>query len=543
MDIRESTLSLVEELIARLELQEPSSFRIQAYRRLAEVLAQVPERAWRSAETLIEAMTQHAGIGAGLQRVAQDLVTQGTTPLLEELREAIPDSLLELRALPGLGPKRIHQLWKEAGVTSVDALVQAIERGKIAKLSGWGPTLLKRLEEGIRFYRAQQSLFLYREGAARWERAVEPLRAEGATPYVVGELRRALPLLNQVEGILPSSHASMAEQKGWKRQAETVLRHPEEGVLLYLVEEERIGEALLMHTGPSAFWEALQVHLPLTRIGLTEEELFQSAGLPYILPAWRDWEDIIDLARRGKLPSPLTEGDIQGTLHVHTTFSDGIDSLEAMAEAAQQWGWKWLGIADHSQRAAYARGLSPETLQVQGQAIDQLNASFGESFRLLKGIEADILPDGSIDYDEKVWTSLDFIVASVHEKLRMTEEEATTRLLRALENPYVRVLGHWTGRLLRNRPGYPIDEEKVLKACANREIAIEFNANPYRMEIDWKWVRRAAELGVSIVLTTDAHAVGELSYWRQGLAVLQKGLLPPELLLNRNTEAPFPVKR
>jgi len=540
--MREALQLLLEELVARLELLEPQGFRTTAYKRLLQTLEKLPEKAFTSAEALLAAAQGEKGIGEGLQRALRQLYAQGTTPLLAELRSEVPDSLLELRRLPGLGPKRIHQLWKEAGITSIDSLEQALERGKLNRLTGWGPALIEKVREGLAFYRSERRYLLYLEALTLWEKATLPLKEQGLRVEPVGELRRALPLLEEVEGMVSQSAAPLLEKQGWQSRSSYELEHPELRVRLRVVPEERWGEGLLRWTGPARFWENLQAYLPAERSGLSEEALFSAAGLPYILPQWRDWEDILELAKQRRLPEPLSETAFYGSVHVHSTYSDGADTLEALAEAAQAQGWRWLGIADHSQRAAYAGGLSPEKLLAQIQHIDRLNSSF-TGFRLLKGVEADILPDGRLDYEEEIWRQLDYLVASVHERLRMSREEATQRLTTALQNPHVKVLGHWTGRLLRNRPGYPIDEERILALCAEKGVAIEFNANPYRMEIDWRWARRAAEMGVRILLTTDAHRVAELAYWRPGLAVLQKGLIPPSLLLNTSPESPFPLKR
>ncbi|MEN2992259.1 MAG: PHP domain-containing protein [Bacteroidia bacterium] len=538
---RALVLERLDELIERLELVAEAPFRVRAYQRLREVLAALPEESWDSEVALARALQNKPGIGEGLRRLALELYLEGTSGVLEELRQEVPESLLELRRLPGLGPKRIQQLWKEARITSVDGLAQALRRGTLAKLKGWTPALLSRLEAALAWYQSQRDLLLYYEAYRLWEKATEPLSQRKIRTAPVGELRRALPLVRRVEGIVGLDQEEALRQLGWQAH-EGTWRHPTLPVTLYPVAPERWGEALLFYTGPETFWKALAPRLAQLDTLMSEEAIFAQLGLPNILPAWRDWADILELAAEGRLPEPLQPSDIRGTLHVHTVFSDGSATPEALAEKARQYGWKWLGIADHSQRAYYAKGLSPERLNEQIAHLTRLNASFQGAFRLLCGIEADILPDGTLDYEPAIWRKLDYIVASVHEKLTMTREEATARLARALENPYVRVLGHWTGRLLRNRPGYPIDEAHILDLCAQKGIAIEFNANPYRMEIDWVWVRRAAEKGVRIVLTTDAHSVDELDYWRQGLAVLQKGLLPKSLLLNTSEEPPFLAK-
>ncbi|MCX7606540.1 MAG: PHP domain-containing protein [Bacteroidia bacterium] len=554
MSARKTALiTLAEELLMRLEIQEPDSFRLSAYRKLIETLSSLPEESFSSKDSLLSALKNKSGIGEKLLTIASQLYEKGQHPLLEQLRQEVPDGVLELRRLPGLGPKRIHQLWKQVGVASVDGLEQAFKRGKVHNLPGWGPALLRRLEEGIQFYRSQQGRMLYREALHLWKESIHPLEAEGLIPIPIGELRRALPLLSPpLQGVLPASQ----ETRFFQITKSSLQRRGSKWLISPFVEiefwpDEEMGIRLATEGFPERVLQA--DNNPFRRlcekegsscVGSSEKEIYNNKlGLPYIIPAWRDWEDVFLLAEKKLLPEPLSAHHVRGTVHVHTTYSDGVDSLEAMGEAARIKGWKWLGIADHSQRAAYARGLSPARLAEQAEAIDRLNEQYAGTFRLLKGVEADILPDGRLDYDETVWKQMDFIVASIHEKLHMTAEEATARLLRAIENPYVTILGHWTGRLLRSRPGYPIDEERILRACAERGVAIEFNANPYRMEIDWKWVRRAAELGVSIILTTDAHSVEELDYWETGLAVLQKGLLPPSLLLNTSEEPPFPTKR
>ncbi len=527
---------LTQELYERLSIRGVEPFRLAAYERLARAAETLPDTAFDNPDTLLKALQALPGIGSGLLSLARELYQTGTHPLLQELRNEIPDTVLEMLRIGGLGPKRLHQVWYELRIPSAEKLLEAIERGKLNQLKGWGPATLKRLEENIRQYLATRHLLLYYEAARLWENILEKVGDLASFLLPVGEFRRALPILERLEVLVP---LSQRERLVSVLPSEAVVGP--EGIQLMggkvvfsWVAEETLGWALIERTGPAAFVEALRGRLGegVVTTGLSEEDIFKAAGLPYILPQWRDWEDIILLAEEGRLPEPLALDRIQGTVHVHTTYSDGANTLEEMAHAARAMGWRYLGIADHSVRAAYAGGLPPEKLLEQGKAIRALNAEYGGSFTLLHGVEADILPDGQIDYEEGVWKKLDYLVASIHEKLQMDRLEATQRLLRAVSNPYVRVLGHWTGRLLRGRSGYPIDEAAILDACARYGVAIEFNGNPYRMEIDWRWVRRAAEKGVSIVLTTDAHSTRELQYLPYALAVLQKGLLPPALFLN-----------
>ncbi|MCS7189585.1 MAG: PHP domain-containing protein [Bacteroidia bacterium] len=550
MSKKAQAVALLTELIKRLELVEEKDFRVRAYERLLQIIESLPTHAWENEQLFLTNVTQYRGVGKGLLDTVRHLYAGETPPLLSTLREEVPDSLLELYRLPRLGPKRIRQLWKEAGVISVDGLAQALERGKIQALAGWGDTLIKQVKESIAFYRNQRNSLLYREARKVWEDAMSLLREAELFPVPIGAFRRAHPLLSPpLRGVLPASQAPAIQRLGHGISSTGIVQITPL-VEIEFWEDSTFGEKLALYdfheNGNSAAYELLQklVHESgKYKPGISEEDFFYLAGLPYILPAWRDWGDVVLLAREGKIPPLIEAKNFQGTVHVHTTYSDGRHSLKEMAESARRRGWKWLGIADHSQRAHYARGLPPEKLYEQIQEIEKLNANYAGEFYLLKGIEADILPDGRLDYDEEVWKRLDFIVASIHEKLSMTKEEATNRILKAIENPYVKVLGHWTGRLLRNRPGYPIEEEKILEACAEKGVAIEFNANPYRMEIDWYWIRKASEMGVNIILTTDAHSIEELDYWIDGLEVLQKGMLNPNLLLNFSQEPPFALKR
>jgi len=525
---------LTHELYERVSLSGAEPFRVKAYERLAKAVEALPDDALGSREGLLSALSQVSGIGQGLLATVRELYETGSTDLLTQLRAEIPDSVLELLRVPGLGPQRVRQLWQELHITSPEKLLEAIDRGKLQNLKGWGQTTISRLRGALEAYLGARHLLTYYEAARLWEALQERLGAWQAQVHPTGAFRRALPLIESVELIAPLS----LREKILPLLPELIPAGPmshqraDKKLRLKWVPDEDFGEALFVETGPQPFSEAVQARAGGTLKGLSEIDIFKKANLPYILPEWRDWPDIIDLADKGLLPQPLSLDRIQGTVHVHTTYSDGADTLEAMAEAARAMGWKYLGIADHSARAAYAGGLSVERLLAQAEAIRVLNARYAGAFTLLHGVEADILTNGDIDYEESVWRELDYLVASVHEKLHMTREEATQRLLRAVSSPYVRILGHWTGRLLRGRSGYPIDELAIIEACATYDVAIEFNGNPYRMEIDWQWIRSAVAKGTSIVLTTDAHSVQELAYLRYALPVLQKGLVPPQALLN-----------
>jgi DNA polymerase (family 10) len=271
----------------------------------------------------------------------------------------------------------------------------------------------------------------------------------------------------------------------------------------------------------------------------TEDALYAAADVPVIPPELREGRGELHAAARNDLPGLLSTEDLEGCLHNHSTYSDGADSLSTMAETTRDLGFSYFGICDHSQSLQIADGLSPDEARKQHEEVQALNGTFSDDFRVYHGIESDILRDGSLDYDEDLLSLLDFVVASVHTGFSMHEDEATERVVRAIRNPHTRILGHPTGRLLLVREGYPLDHERVIEACAEHGVVIELNANPYRLDLDWRWVRRATDQGVLISINPDAHATDELEYVRWGVAVARKGWLTPEQCLNAKPVTEF----
>jgi DNA polymerase (family 10) len=294
----------------------------------------------------------------------------------------------------------------------------------------------------------------------------------------------------------------------------------------------RFGTALWRTTGTDTHCEAFADAYGVPDDHASEADLFAAAGLPVIPPELREEGDELDAAAQDALPSLLTVEDLQGCLHNHSTYSDGSDSLQRMAEAARSKGFSYFGICDHSQSLQIASGLSPDEVREQDEAVRDLNESFSDDFRVFHGIESDVRRDGSLDYEDDLLSLFDFVVASVHTGFSMTEAEATERVVRAVRNPHTRILGHPTGRLLLVREGYPLDHARVIDACAEHDVAIELNANPYRLDLDWRWVRRATDQDVLISINPDAHATDEIDYVRWGVAVGRKGWLTPEQCLN-----------
>jgi DNA polymerase (family 10) len=320
-----------------------------------------------------------------------------------------------------------------------------------------------------------------------------------------------------------------------------------EELVVHVTRPERYGIALLRATGSDAHLHALRKVARRKKLALqaegvmkgdrmvaqrTEDEIYAALGLPYIAPELRETGKEVELAVAGKLPELVTQADLRGVLHAHTTESDGSDSLEDMAEAARHRGYAYLGLTDHSQTAHYAGGLKVEEVAAQQRAVDRLNKRYGARFHVFKGIESDILDDGSLDYPDEVLASFDLVIASIHSKFRMARKEQTDRIVKAVENPYTTVLGHVTGRQLLRRPGYEVDMERVLKACAEHGVAIEINAHPWRLDMDWRWCERGLELGCLFSINPDAHSTEEIDNIQWDVLMARKGAVPKERVLN-----------
>ena len=283
----------------------------------------------------------------------------------------------------------------------------------------------------------------------------------------------------------------------------------------------------------------LQAYPSIDFKGLADEQaIFAKAKIDYIAPELREQAWALDLAKAQKLPTLIEKEDIKGVIHTHTTYSDGLNTLEEMVDAAKELGYQYIGITDHSKSAFYANGLKPDRVLEQIQAINALNAKLND-FTILKGIESDILNDGSLDYEEDILKQFDFIIASVHSNLRMDEEKATNRIIKAVENPYTSILGHPTGRLLLSRQGYPIDHKKIIDACADNGVSIELNANPYRLDLDWSWIPYATEKGVLISINPDAHSTQGILDIHYGVLSARKGGLTKEQCLNTYSVSDF----
>jgi DNA polymerase (family 10) len=527
---------ILRELSQRMELEGGNPYKARAYARAADNLALTPVPI---GQLIAEGRLKDIpGIGDALEAVIVQIYQTGQHSRLKAMREQTPEGVLEMLRIPGLKPSSIRKLHTDRGIDSVAALEEAARTGKLRALKGYGPAFEQKVLQGIELSRLPPGLHLHRAAAAiRYaEGELAAAHSDWTRITPAGDFRRGCELIRDLALV-----AADPDHRG----DTAVIRQG--GLTVHVASPERHGIALLLATGSSAHLDALcalaeSKGLTLDAAGLrkrgkvvageTETAIYEALGLPFIPPELRETGEEVRLAEEGRLPEPVTAADLRGVLHAHTTESDGSDTLEAMAVAARDRGYAYLGLTDHSQTAHYAGGMKPERVAAQQKQIDRLNAQTRPGFHVFKGVESDILGDGSLDYPDEVLETFDLVIASVHSKFRLPRKEQTDRIVRAIQNPYTTILGHVTGRQLLRRPGYEVDMERILRACARHGVAIEINAHPWRLDMDWRWCRRALELGCLFAIDPDAHSTEEIDNIQWGVLIARKGGVPKERVLN-----------
>jgi DNA polymerase (family 10) len=554
----EGVAQALEEMGVLLELRGENAFRCRAYQTAAGALRNLPEDLGL---LLAEGrLGQVPGIGETMLAKVRELAATGKLAALEELRVAIPPGMLELTRIPGLGPKKIKVLHDEMGIACMADLKAGIDSGKVALLKGFGAKTAAKLLEGIAFAETSGSRILQ---STAWRLALPQLaflkETAGVTAAeVCGSLRRRADTIGDLDLLFAAKKPAKVLDAFAKRSGiETVLVHGETKVSVRLagqvqcdvrgVSPEHFPFALNYFTGSKAHNIALrrraqQRGLKLSEYALEgdggpiackdEEALYRALGLAYVPPELREDAGEIAAAEAGALPTLIERGDLTGTFHCHTDWSDGGNTLDEMAEAARALGFKYLGIADHSRSAGYAGGLSIERVHAQWKAINALNARLAGSIRVFKGIECDILADGSLDFPDDVLEGFEYVVASVHSIFGQPKDVMTERICRALSHPRVTMLGHSTGRLLLGRAGYAVDLDRVIEVAAMHGKMIEINANPHRLDLDAPHCRQAKAAGGMLVINPDAHATGEIALVDFGVSVARRGWLEKKDVFN-----------
>lgn len=544
--------TLLKEGATLIELTGGNPFRARALGKAARTLRGLEP----SAADLLAAgtLTDVPGIGKGVASQVHEILDRGSYALRDELLAAVPAGVRALLGLKGLGVKRVRQLWAELGITSLDDLEAAAASGRLASLEGFGPKLIDQIQTHLPLLRRYRSRWRYADALGLVQPLLGDLRALPGIARVelTGPMRRRLETVDSAD-LLAAPSTQDARQRLLQR-LDAAPAADRDGVWeatgpddlplrLYLADPGAFGTAWWRTTASDGHldtWHAAFGELPPAFA--TEEALFEASGVPVIPPELREGHGEVEAARAGTLPDLVVLDDLHGCLHNHSTYSDGVHTLEAMAEGTRALGYGYFGICDHSQSLTIAQGLSVDAVRQQQAEIRQLNeryAAEGLDFRILSGTESDILSDGSLDYPDDVLASFDLVVASVHVGLDMDEQTATERVLAAVRNPYTTILGHPTGRLLLAREGYPLAMEAIIEACAEHDVAIELNANPHRLDVDWRWIRAATEAGVQIAINPDAHSLAGLEDVRWGVEVARKGWLTADQCLNAKPRSAF----
>jgi len=555
---KKAVAQVLEQIGSFLELKGENTFRVRAFRTSARAVASLPGDL---ADALSDgSLAGTKGIGPATLQIVQELVSHGRSSLLEELREQVPPGLVEMLQISGLGVAKIRQIHAALGIDSLPDLEAAARDGRLAGLPRFGAKTADNILKGIAFLR-QASAFKLAHHAAD---EAEGLRAAlAALPGILqavtaGDVRRRAEVVRDIVVVLVAEVApadvfrhigqlpGVHEFAGQDERRVTLRVSGGAQAQIVVTTARNTGTVLVQATGSDEHLAQLTAHARTRGFTLDgaalwqgsqfiptpDEATFYSAlGLAEIPPELREGRGEIPAALAGTLPRLIERDDLAGFLHCHTTYSDGSTSVMELAEACQAAGYRYAGITDHSKAAAYAGGLAPDDLRRQADEIDAVNARMN-GFRVLKGIEADILADGALDYDDAVLGRLDFVIGSIHSRFSMSRDEMTRRVLSAMDNPHLAILGHPTGRLLLSRDPYPLDLDAVFEKAARTGVAVEINADPHRLDLDWRSVQRARAAGVLLSIGADAHNLAGLRNVDYGVGTARKGWLTKDDVLN-----------
>ncbi len=542
-----------------LEIQGESPFRARAYRRAARVIEGQPQSV-RSLLSAGQDLSELPGIGKDLAGKIADIVATGHFPLLDTLRKTLPGELGDMAAMPGLGPKRVKLLYDKLNVRSLGDLRSVLKSGRLAKLKGFGPVSARKIAGALEKPRAEK----------RFKLAVAEAEAEALTNFlrgghrlppgsitVAGSLRRRRDTVGDIDVLVTAKDGATVGDRlvAYENVAEVLAHGPTRTTVtlrsgiqvdVRAVPEKSYGAALLYFTGSKAHnillrglaierdWKLNEYGLFAGRrriAGVTEDEVYKKLGLAFIPPEMREDRGEVALAKAGRLPRLITVSDIRGDLHVHSDWTDGTAPIEAMAEGARARGYRYMALTDHSQRVAMAHGLDPGRVSRQIKDIDRLNERLS-GITILKGIEVDILKDGALDLPDKTLSKLDVVVASVHSFFDLPREIQTDRVIRAMQNRHVSIIGHPTGRLIGDREPYDVDMERIIAAARELGCCLEINAQPDRLDLNDNHAHAAKEAGVKLAISTDAHSINGFQYMRFGVDQARRAWLTADDVIN-----------
>ena len=538
-----------------LILQGENTFKTRAYANAArrvETLSEPVEDMVRE-----DRLEQVPGLGASMVRHITELVRDGQSSYHQSLVHAVPAGFQEMLTISGLGAKKIRTIYEHLGIDTVGELEYACRENRLVRLNGFGARTQERVLKGIDLIKRSRGFHLLNRAMDEAKTLADDLlrHPDVWRVEVAGDVRRRMEVISAIDlvvghpdrdGIKPILHrfGQVREDEG---RHLTVVGPSGLPVRVHCVPDETFAVTLYHWTGSDGHRTRVARYADDRGFTITdrhvihdravipcpdESSIYDLLGLQFVPPELREGGEEVARAAENRLPELPVRADIRGVIHNHTSYSDGMHSLREMAEGARARGYAYIAVCDHSRTAAYAHGLSVERVLEQQEEIDALNAGY-EDFRILKGIESDILPDGSLDYPDEILATFDLVVASVHSLFTMSEPDMTERMVRAIRNPHTTVLGHPTGRLLLARDGYPVDVARLIDEAAAHDVAVEVNANPHRLDLDWRHLEYGMNRGVMFSIGPDAHHVDELDYVDYGLAMVRKGGVTPDRLLNR----------
>lgn len=536
---------VLEEIAFLLELKGENPYKARAYAKAASIVKNLPEQP--AALLAKGGLLDVKGIGPGLNHTISELVTNGASQLHHDLKSEYPrdvvSNLLQVSHIPSLRPKDLRLIYDQLGISTLTDLEKAATDSRLTQVKGLSRRTQQKILEGIRRSERRRGRRLFSDAMSEAEELLSVLKGMPGVldGDLAGPVRRKMEIIETLDFILagdvsdaqggtlsvPGIEALEAGRDG------TLIGHSMQGLAVQIkcVDASNYGGELFLATGNQQHVDAVTSFLRSSGPFKNEKDVYAAAGLPWIPPELREGQGEVEQARRQGVPVLVESSQVQGVFHNHTVYTDGSATVAQMARAALDLGYQYIGISDHSQSAYYVNGLKADRILAQREEMNRVQQTL-PGIRIFKGIEADILADGALDYPDEMLATFDFVIASVHGRFNLPEEEQTQRICRALTNPYVTMLGHATGRLLLSREGYRVDLHKVIQTAAAHGKIIEINASRHRLDLDWRWCRYAKECGVKFSINPDAHSIEELQNVRWGVNVARKGGLTADDIIN-----------
>jgi DNA polymerase (family 10) len=511
-----------------MELHDENAFRIKSYANAYLSIRKFPKNLTESSESDI---ADFPGLGKSVTQKVLELIKTGTMADLDVLLEKTPAGVTDMLRVKGLGPKKVKALWKgELAIEDTAELYQACMENRLIKLPGFGTKTQEDVKDKLQFHFSNQGKYHLATVYDLANELIANLRSAHKDNIfeLSGDIRRKMPIINGIDVLSTLDAKEIANGILNLSDTDGQYLYKEIPVFYKTVDPTLLYYTWVTDSSSPEFSGAMDWPV---RSYVAEEDVFKAVGASNLAPEFRESEATARALRQGKTFNLIEETHIKGLIHNHSTYSDGVNTLKEMADTAQKKGYEYLVISDHSISAFYANGLKVDDVYRQWEEIEHLNKQYN-GFKIIKGIEADILNDGRLDYDNEILSGFEIVIASIHSNLRMDQEKATSRLIKAIENPFTHILGHPTGRLLLGRKGYDVDYEKIFDACAANRVAIELNCNPLRMDLDWTQIPKALEKGIKICINPDAHSIAQYDFVRFGIFTGRKAGLSPSECLN-----------